>query len=151
VGAVRKRKFCVPRFVAGNSCFVRRIWAHKISRFVPRPRDVAHPGSGPAQDWLRICSGLLTLRAISGRLRHSMNNYFNSSRASPELVPYIRLLSKRRVRCTQWIMAVAGSCGDHTGDQPRSGDLVHARNHTKDGPLASPESQRTEQLQPSSF
>ena len=53
-------------------CFVRRIWAQKISFFVPPPRDVAHPGSGPAQDWLRICSGLLTLRTISGRLRYSM-------------------------------------------------------------------------------
>jgi len=72
-------------------CFVRRIWAHKISFFVPRPRDVAHPGSGPAQDWLRFCSGLLTLRAIFGRLRRSMHNYFNSSRASPDLVPYIKM------------------------------------------------------------
>ena len=41
----------------------------------------------PAQARLRICSGLLTLRTISGRLRRSMHNYFNSSRASPELVP----------------------------------------------------------------
>ena len=38
-------------------CFVRRIWAHKISLFVPRPRDVAHPGSGPAWVRLRMCSG----------------------------------------------------------------------------------------------
>jgi len=37
-----------------NRCFVRRIWAHEISFFVPRPRDVAHPGSGPAQDLLRF-------------------------------------------------------------------------------------------------
>jgi len=43
-----------------NLCFVRRIWAHKISFLVPHPRDAAHPGSGPAQDWLRISSGLLT-------------------------------------------------------------------------------------------
>jgi len=34
---------------ARNSCFLRRIWAHQISFFVPRPRNVAHPGSGPAQ------------------------------------------------------------------------------------------------------
>jgi len=37
---------------------------------------------------------------------------------------------------------VAGSCGDQTGDQPRSDDLVHARNHTKDSPLTKPESQK---------
>ena len=42
--------------------------------------------------------------------------------------------------------AVAGSCGDQTSDQPRSGDLVHVRSHTKDGPLAKPESQRTESI-----
>jgi len=29
-------------------CCVRRIWAHKISVFVPRPRDTARPGSGSA-------------------------------------------------------------------------------------------------------
>ena len=63
----------------GTICFVRRIWAHKISFFVPRPRDVAHPGSGPAQDWLRICSGLITLKTIP-------EGY--ASRASPELVLY---------------------------------------------------------------
>jgi len=38
---------------------MRRIFTHKISIFVPRPRDVAHPGSGPAQDWLRIAQALL--------------------------------------------------------------------------------------------
>jgi len=31
-----------------------------------------------------LCASLL--RTISGRLRRSMHNYFNSSRASPELV-----------------------------------------------------------------
>ena len=41
-------------------CNVRRIWALKISCFIPRPRGIAHPGSGPALDLLRICSGLLT-------------------------------------------------------------------------------------------
>jgi len=51
----------------------------------------------------------------------------------------------------QWIVAVAGSGGDQTGNQPQSGDLVHARSYTKDGPLASPESQRTERITPSSF
>ena len=37
-------------------CFVRRrIWAHEISLFVPRPRDNDHhPGSGLAQDLLRL-------------------------------------------------------------------------------------------------
>ena len=34
--------------------FLRRIWAHQISFFVPRLRDVAHPGSGPAQDRLSL-------------------------------------------------------------------------------------------------
>ena len=38
-------------------CFVRRIWAHEISVFVPRLRDIAHPCSGSAQDLTRICSG----------------------------------------------------------------------------------------------
>jgi len=82
----------------GFYCNMRRIWAHKISLFVPRSRDVAHPGSGPAQGRLRagsgrlrIGSGLLTLRAISGRLRRSIHNYFNSSRVSLELVPYIKM------------------------------------------------------------
>ena len=57
---------------------MRRIWAHEISFFVHRPRDVAHPGSGPDQGWLRAGSGLaqsrsvlLTLRTIFGRLRRS--------------------------------------------------------------------------------
>ena len=41
------------------------------------------------------------------------------------------------------MVALADECGDHTGDQPESGDLelVHARRNTRDGPLASPESQ----------
>jgi len=73
-----------------NRCFMRRIWANKISLFVPRPRDVPHPSSGPAQDWLRICSGLLTLRTIPGRLRHNM---LNSNRASLEVVPHIKWLN----------------------------------------------------------
>ena len=79
-------------------CFLRRIWAPKVSFFGPRPRDVAHPGSGPAQDWLRTGSGfaqlaqaLLSLTTISARLRRSIQSYFNSSRASPELVPYIKM------------------------------------------------------------
>jgi alpha-1,3-mannosyltransferase len=38
-------------------CCVRRIWAHNISFFVSRPRDVAYPGSGQAQSLLRLCSG----------------------------------------------------------------------------------------------
>ena len=62
-------------FPLSINCFVRRIWAHQFSLFVPRSRDVAYPGSGPAQDLLRICSGLLSLRTISGRLRRSMHNY----------------------------------------------------------------------------
>jgi len=33
---------------------MRRIWAHKISFFGPHQRDVAHPGSGLAQDLLRL-------------------------------------------------------------------------------------------------
>ena len=69
-------------------CFVRRIWGHKISFFVPRPRDVAHPGLRIGSGFAQACS---PPRAISGRLRHSMNNYFKSSRASPELVPYIKM------------------------------------------------------------
>lgn len=36
------------------------------------------------------------------------------------------------------------SGGDQTGDQTRSGDLVRASSHTKDGHLAEPESQRTD-------
>jgi len=37
-----------------NRCFVRRIWAHQVSLFVSRSRDIALPCSGPAQDLLRI-------------------------------------------------------------------------------------------------
>jgi len=44
-------------------CFVRRIWAREISFFVPRARDVAHLGSGPAQSLLRICSGQVPFSA----------------------------------------------------------------------------------------
>jgi len=58
-------------------CFVRRIWAHEISIFVPHPRDIAHPGSGSAQSLLRIGSGLLNLITIFGRLRYGMLNCFN--------------------------------------------------------------------------
>jgi len=43
-------------------------------------------------------------------------------------------------------VAMASSCGDHTVEQPRSGDLVHARRNTKYDPLASLESQRTETI-----
>jgi len=43
-----------------NGCCMRRIWVHKISFFVPRPRDVAHPGSGSTQSLLRVRSGWLT-------------------------------------------------------------------------------------------
>ena len=68
------------------------------------------------------------------------------SASSAPLCAPIYLMSKRRVRSTQWIVAVAGTCGDQTGDQLRSGDLVHARNHIKDSPLASPENQRTESI-----
>ena len=39
-----------------NVCNGIRIWAHAISFFVPRPHDIAHPGSGSAQSLLRICS-----------------------------------------------------------------------------------------------
>jgi len=42
-------------------CFVRRIWGHKISFFVLRPRDVAHPGSGPAQAGSGLAQVLLRL------------------------------------------------------------------------------------------
>jgi hypothetical protein len=59
--------------------------------FAPRPRDIAHSGSGSAQSLLRICSGLLTLNTIFGRLRRSMLNCFNSSQVGPELVPYIKI------------------------------------------------------------
>jgi hypothetical protein len=41
-------------------CNVRRIWAHEISIFVSRARDVAHPDSTSTQPLLRICSGWLT-------------------------------------------------------------------------------------------
>jgi hypothetical protein len=50
----------------GMSCFVRRILAHEISIF-----DLAHMTLlTPAQDWLRICSGLLTLRTIAERAQN---------------------------------------------------------------------------------
>ena len=42
---------CVFRFPDGRiRCFMRPIWAHEISLFVPHPHDIAHPdsGSGPA-------------------------------------------------------------------------------------------------------
>jgi len=82
-----------------NICYMRRIWPHRISFFVPRPRDTAHPGSGPAQGRLRLCSGfaqacspLLRLSTIFGTLRRSILNCFNSSRVGPELVPYIKMV-----------------------------------------------------------
>jgi hypothetical protein len=59
---------------------------------------------------------------------------------------YETLVSKRGLRSTEWIVALAGKRDDHTGDQPQSGDLVHARRNTKDNPLASPESQGTESI-----
>jgi len=53
------------------TCYMRRIWAHRISFFVPRPRDTAHPGSGPAQARLRMCSGLLTFAQDKYHFRHA--------------------------------------------------------------------------------
>ena len=64
-------KMAVLRNGLGNQCYVRRMLDHEISIFVPRPRDIASPGSGSAQYLLRIGSGLLTLIIIFGRLRHS--------------------------------------------------------------------------------
>ena len=56
---------------------MQRIWAHQVSLFVPCSLDNDHPSSG-----------LLSLRTIFGRLRGSMHNYFNSSRASePRIGP----------------------------------------------------------------
>jgi len=52
-------------------CNVRRISAHKISIFVPRPRDAAHPGSGSAQSLLRIRSSWLTLTHPNYRFRQA--------------------------------------------------------------------------------
>jgi len=56
---------------AGHPTYVRRIWAHEISFFVPRRRDIAHPNSSSAQSLLRIfsessqaSSALLTLIII---------------------------------------------------------------------------------------
>jgi len=46
--------------------------------------------------------------------------------------------AKRRYDPRQWIVAVADGCSGQPGDQPRSGDLIHARSYTKDGPLAEP-------------
>ena len=54
------------------ACYMRRIWAHEISFSVPRPRDTAHPGSGPAQSLLRICSGLLTFAQAKYHFRHAV-------------------------------------------------------------------------------
>jgi len=70
-----------------NSCYMRRIWAPKISFFVPYPRDTAHPGSGSAQ----VCLPLLRLSANFGTLRRSMLKCFNSSQVSPDLVAYINM------------------------------------------------------------
>ena len=39
---------------------------------------------------------------------------------------------------------LAGKRGDHTVDQPQSSDLVYTFGTTKDGPLASPESQESQ-------
>ena len=55
--------------------------------FGPRPRDTAHPGSGPARDLLKLCSPLLRLSTFFGTLRRSMLNCFNVSRVGPELAP----------------------------------------------------------------
>ena len=68
----------------GPTCFVRRIWAHKISFFVHRPQDRFSIGSGFTQD----CSALLTLTRM---LRGSIHNHFSFSRASLELALYIKM------------------------------------------------------------
>jgi len=52
-------------------CYMRRIWAHEISFFIPRGGDVAHLGSGPAQSLLRICSGRLTFAKAKYHFRHA--------------------------------------------------------------------------------
>jgi len=60
--------------------------------------DIAHP----AQVRLRIGSGfsqacftlLCMVRTLSGRLRRRIHSYFNSNRASPELVPYMKKKKK---------------------------------------------------------
>ena len=70
---------------------MRRMWAHEIPIFVPRPRGIAHPGSASAQSLLRIfqaCSPLLPLITIFSRLRCSILNCFNSSRVGQKLVPF---------------------------------------------------------------
>lgn len=54
--------------------FVRRIWAHEISIFLPRPRDIAHQ----------------SLLLFSAGCKRSMMNRFNSSQVGPESVPYNR-------------------------------------------------------------
>jgi len=71
-------------------CFVRRIWAHEISFFGPRTRDIAHLAQARLSlrlGFSQVCSTLLILVAIFGRLRRRMLSCFNSSRVALELVP----------------------------------------------------------------
>jgi hypothetical protein len=50
------------------ACCVRRIWAHEISSFVPRPRDIAltlaQTRLSPCSGLLRLCSPLLTVTTV---------------------------------------------------------------------------------------
>ena len=68
---------CVLRDESGQGIFPFSCLAHVT---------LLYPVSGPDQDELRIYSGLLTLRTISGGLRRSMNCDFNSSIVSLEFV-----------------------------------------------------------------
>src|SRR4051812_37185666 len=62
-----------PRFLY----YMRRVWAHEISFFVPRTRDTAYPAQGrlsPCLGFAQACSPLLRLNIIFGTLCRSMLN-----------------------------------------------------------------------------
>jgi hypothetical protein len=73
-----------------DSMFLRRIWAHHVSLFVPRSRENDHSGSSPAQNGLRnllrialgFAQDLLRLTQPKNCFRYlcrSMHNYFSFS------------------------------------------------------------------------
>jgi hypothetical protein len=89
----KEREIYSVDFRVAYRCYVSQIWAHEISFFVLCAHDITHPSSDSAQSLLRVCSGWLTAAHLITRLRRSILNCFNSSRARQELAPYLKISS----------------------------------------------------------